>query len=144
MRINGVWQLDEHEVTEPVLFGRLQRLDSSWIPAAFLIDTGAERTLLSPDILEALGFVATPSRHQFVGLGGAVDVWTVQTKLRLDLDSGSHIDINGPFDGLHSGREGEMSILGRDVIGHFATIFDRPADTITLLHGRHRYSTHEQ
>ena len=144
MRINGQWRIDDRGVAEPILVGRLLSSFGEWLQVPFLIDTGAERTLLSPDILEALGFVATPSRHQFVGLGGAVDVWTVQTKLRLDLDSGSHIDINGPFDGLHSGREGEMAILGRDVIVHFATIFDRPADTITLLHGRHRYSIHEQ
>lgn len=39
--------------------------------------------------------------------------------------------------------EGELSILGRDVLGNFAVILDRPGDAIALLHGRHRYSIHE-
>jgi hypothetical protein len=81
--------------------------------------------------------------HQIVGVGGSVDVLKVETKLRLEVDTGSTIDINGPFDGLAEGREGELSILGRDVLGHFAAIIDRPGGVISLLHGRHRYSIHE-
>lgn len=51
--------------------------------------------------------------------------------------------IKGPFDGLPEGREGELSIFGRDVLGNFAVILDRPGDAIALLHGRHRYSIYE-
>ena len=93
--------------------------------------------------LRRLSMVCRPSLHQIEGIGGSIEVLTVETKLRLEVDTGATIDINGPFDGLEEGRDGELSILGRDVLGHFAAIFDRPVNIIALLHGRHRYSIHE-
>ncbi|MFO0806173.1 MAG: aspartyl protease family protein [Gemmataceae bacterium] len=143
MRINGKWQLDEHGVLEPILFAKVLDASGSWQKIPFLIDTGAETTVFSPDDLGTLGLPCLPSRHHIVGVGGTVDVLTVDTKLQLELDSGSSIVINGPFDGLVEGREGEFSLLGRDVLSHFAAIFDRPGGVLALLHGRHRYSIHE-
>lgn len=143
MRINGEWRLDDRGVLEPVLHVKIKDADGVWQEVAFPIDTGAETTVFSPDDLESLGLHCVPSMHQIVGVGGSVDVMKVDTKLRLELDSGSTIDINGPFDGLAEGREGELSILGRDVLANFAAIIDRPGGVIALLHGRHRYVIQE-
>ena len=143
MRINGEWLPDLNGVLEPNLHCRLQTGSGEWVEVSFLIDSGAERTVISADIIRQIDAPAHVSLHSLVGLNGSVSVLTVSTKLKLELDNGSSIVVNGPFDGLPEGREGELSILGRDVLGNFAVILDRPGDAIALLHGRHRYSIHE-
>ena len=78
------------------------------------------------------------------GIGTAMQVLSVTTRLRLSLDDGTSITVNGPFFGLTDEREGELSILGRDVLGNFAVILDRPKSVIALLHGRHEYAIREK
>ncbi len=143
MRINGQWRRDENDVLTPVIECGLLAGDGEWLYTYFLIDSGAERTVISADILRQLDSPCHASLHSLVGLGDSVQVLTVSTKLKFEPDNGSSIVVNGPFDGLPEGREGELSILGRDVLGNFAIILDRPGDVIALLHGRHRYSIHE-
>ncbi len=143
MRIKGKWRRDENDVLTPVLECGLLTGNGEWFNTYFLIDSGAERTVISGDVLRELDAPTHVSLHSLVGLGSSVQVLTVSTKLKLELDNGSSIVVNGPFDGLPEGREGELSILGRDVLGNFAVILDRPGDAIALLHGRHRYSIHE-
>ena len=143
MHIHGEWRLDESGVLTPVLDCKLLSGTGEWLDAGFLIDSGAERTVISGDVLRQLDAPTHVSLHFLVGLGSSVQVLTVSTKLMLELDNGSSIVVNGPFDGLPEGREGELSILGRDVLGNFAVILDRPGEAIALLYGRHRYSIHE-
>ena len=143
MRINGEWRPDENGVLNPVLECELLTGLGEWVEVTFLIDSGAEQTVISSDILRRIDVPAQISLHSLVGIGAASQVLTASTKLRLKLDSNSTVTINGPFAGLPEGREGELSILGRDVLGNFAVILDRPGDAIALLHGRHRYSIHE-
>lgn len=143
MRINGEWRPDENGVLNPVLECELLTGLGEWVEVTFLIDSGAEQTVISSDILRRIDVPAQISLHSLVGIGAAIQVLTASTKLRLKLASDSTVTINGPFAGLPEGREGELSILGRDVLGNFAVILDRPGDAIALLHGRHRYSIHE-
>ncbi|MFO0805752.1 MAG: hypothetical protein U0791_21835 [Gemmataceae bacterium] len=143
MRINGEWKWDENGVMTPVLICELLSGDGEWMKSQFLIDSGAERTVISPDILRTLDAPVQMALDSLVGVGAAVQVLTVSTYLRLKLDDGATITVNGPFFGLPQEREGELSILGRDVLGNFAVILDCPGDAIALLHGRHRYTIHE-
>lgn len=143
MRISGEWLPDDHGVHEPILRVQLETGSGGWLACAFLLDTGAEKTLLAADVVEQLAVPTSPSVRQLVGLGGIVEALTVPTRLRFTLDDGGAAVVNGPFEGLPVGREGELSILGRDILGLFAVIVDRPGKVTCLLSGRHRYIIQE-
>lgn len=52
MLINGMW----HVYDDGIITWEMQAYDGSWGKAPFLLDTGADRTALSADILQALRF----------------------------------------------------------------------------------------
>lgn len=56
MLISGVWHACDDGVLRPVIPAEVQTQDGSWIKAPFLVDTEADRTVLSADILTALRF----------------------------------------------------------------------------------------
>jgi len=47
MEIKGEWQFCEDAIVRPVIIGRIQTANGEWISARLLIDTGADRTVLS-------------------------------------------------------------------------------------------------
>lgn len=55
MFIPGMWLLCDDGVVRPVIAGEVRAGDGSWVQTPFLVDTAADRTALSADILEALG-----------------------------------------------------------------------------------------
>lgn len=143
MLIVGEWRPDENGVLTPVLDCFLLAGNGKWHAVSFLIDSGAERTVLSPEILRDLDAPAQMSLNSLVGIGTASQVLTVSSRLKLQAADKTDVIVNGPYFGLAEGREGELSILGRDVLSNFAVILDRPGHAITMLHGRHHYSIHE-
>jgi hypothetical protein len=56
MLISGTWHVCDDGVIRPVMRGEIQTREGSWIKAPLLLDTGADRTVLSADILQALHF----------------------------------------------------------------------------------------
>ncbi len=54
MLIEGVWHLCDDGITRPVIHAEVLTDNSSWIKVPFLLDTGADRTVFSADILAAL------------------------------------------------------------------------------------------
>jgi hypothetical protein len=61
----------------------VQAHDGSWIKAPFLVDTGADRTVFSLDILRALSLPAVVATDRLGGIGGVVTTSIVETRLRL-------------------------------------------------------------
>jgi len=59
MRINGEWYLCDDGVARPVIRGEVLNVNGFWEPVLFLVDTGADRTVLSAAILDVLGFQPT-------------------------------------------------------------------------------------
>jgi hypothetical protein len=47
MRIDGEWALFDDGVIRPIVFGEISAADGSWIKCPFLVDTGADRTVLT-------------------------------------------------------------------------------------------------
>ena len=86
---------------------------------------------------------AIPSPTKLGGIDGPVDALTVTTQIGFVERSGGLLTVSGPFDGLTAGRDGELSILGRDVLGRFAVIVDRPGNVVCLLTDRHHYVIQE-
>lgn len=55
MRIDGEWALFDDGVARPMISGEIQAADGSWVKFPFLVDTGADRTVLTAAALTQLG-----------------------------------------------------------------------------------------
>jgi hypothetical protein len=140
MRINGEWVRFADGEHLPIVRGQVIALDGTPVETLFLIDTGADRTVLTSDVLEHIGIEAVQTNERIVGVGGRVNSAQVATEIRLRREDGRWISFNGPFWALTEASTLDLSVLGRDILGWFALIVDRPGNTICLLNQRHRYT----
>lgn len=142
MRINGEWlQCDDGDI-RPVIRGELLGDDGAWRDLELLIDTGADRTLISATVLEDSQLPHLPQAVPVGGLGGMAETVIVQTQLRFTRDDGTKFVVRGKFAACMQVETLEMSVLGRDVLDHFTLIVDRAEELVVLLAGHHRYSIH--
>ena len=140
MRISGLWYLCDDGVVRPVIRGEIQAADGSWVKAPFLVDTGADRTVFSADILKALHFQPIESLDQLSGVGGMAHSVVVETQIRLTHDEAGKAVFKGQFAGFTDAEALDMSVLGRDILNLFALIVDRQADTVYLVGQKHFYT----
>jgi hypothetical protein len=70
MRINGLWCLCDDGVTRPIIRGRLEAADGTRKWAEFLVDVGADRTVLNAATVEETGLTARKAEEAVSGLGG--------------------------------------------------------------------------
>jgi predicted aspartyl protease len=140
MRINGKWSLCDDGIIRPVIRGEILTSNGSWVTTEFLVDTGADRTVISALILEALRLqpIAIPGR--IGGVGGLVDSVNVETQIRFTQEAESKVVFRGQYAAVTEVEALDMSVLGRDITSLFAVIVDRPSDVVCLLGQRHRYT----
>lgn len=143
MRINGEWVRGEDGEVRATIGVKLLAASMDWIPATFLIDTGADRTVLSSEVIRRLGRPAPPSPRQFGGVGGAVDTVLVFTKLQFTRDDGGAAFVADDFPGFLDPAALDTSVLGLDVLKNFSLILDHTGRVVCLLRGRHRYVIQE-
>jgi hypothetical protein len=139
MRINGEWALCDDDAVRPILRGELQTADGRWVQAPLLVDTGADCTVLSADVFDALKLPAAEVQSQLGGIGGAAESVIVHTQLPLLCDDGRAAFFKGNFAAFTSPSAADMSVLGRDILASFAVIIDQPGDVVCLIGQRHRY-----
>lgn len=139
MLITGEWYLCDDGVERPVVRGEVLAHDASWAPVLFLVDTGADRTVLSVDTLAALGLPTAAPQERLGGLGGLVESVMVQTTLRLTREHGGKAHFHGQFAATTEAEALDMSVLGRDITELFAVIVDRPGNAVCLVGQRHQY-----
>jgi aspartyl protease len=140
MQINGEWYLCDDDIERSVIRGEVLTSSGSWEPARFLVDTGADRTVLSAAVRAVLDFPETPSRDRLGGLGGLVEPVLVDTMIRLTHEDDGKVTFRSQYAAVTDLEALDMSVLGRDITGLFAVIVDRPADLVCLVGQRHRYS----
>ncbi len=140
MRFNGRWFQCDDGVSRPVIRGEIQTANLEWEFLELLIDTGADRTVLSADVLGFLGLTPATSARQIGGLGGIAESVTVSTLLRLTRDDGVKAAFRSDYVACTSRDALDMSILGRDILEMFALIADRKQNVLALLAGQHSYS----
>lgn len=140
MQIDGEWLLCEDGVVRPVVRGRILGSDGSWVVVEFLVDTGADRTVLSASILLSLQLPHLETKEAISGVGGVTDSVLVETKLHLQRETGKPVVFTGRFAAVIDPVALDLSILGRDIMDLFATIVDRPSGAVCLLSQRHHYS----
>lgn len=139
MLIPGHWITCDDGVIRPVIQSEIQAADGSWVQAELLIDTGADRTAFTAELLESLGLPHVVALQQLGGLGGAAHTVTVSTEVRLPLEKGSPITFQGKFAAFTDPAALEINILGRDIMKLFAVIVDQPGGSIALISKPHRY-----
>ena len=137
MQNSGGWYLCDDGIRRPIVRGAVQAENGLWEPTLFLVDTGADRTVLSADALRALRCPRLPSRDRLSGLIRPV---LVETTIRLPCEDAGKVTFYGQFAAVTELEALDMSVLGRDIAGLFAVIVDRPGDLVCLVSQRHRYS----
>ena len=140
MRIDGQWALFADGFLRPIIRGEIRRSNDSWIEVPFLVDTGADRTVLSAGILSKLRLESFAPQESISGMGGLVDSVLVETEIQLTRETGGKVIFHGQFAAVRELEALDISVLGRDTTGLFAVIVDQPADVVSLLAQRHRYS----
>jgi len=139
MQISGEWLLCDDDVRRPVIRGEVLASDGAWVPAEFLVDTGADRTVFSAGLLALLGGSSVVTGGRLSGLGGVAQFVAVETDIRLIRESGAPVTFRAQYAAATEAEALDMSVLGRDITGLFAAIVDHPGDVVILLGQRHRY-----
>ncbi len=143
MRIDGGWYLFDDEVTRPVILGEVLARDGVWVPTLFLVDTGADRTVLNASACAKLGFDSSDQREYLGGLGGITESINFETQIRLTRDGGGKPTFRGNYAAVGEERALDFSVLGRDILSLFAVIVDEPKQIVCLLAQRHSYTVVE-
>jgi hypothetical protein len=145
MRIEGAWLVCDGGIVRPVVRAEVQASADKWIPIELLVDTGADRTVFSAGVLQALdGIQPAAPKEELAGVGGSAESVTVKTKIRMLRETGIHVSFEAPFAAFTDPAALDMSVLGRDITNLFAVIVDWPQDVVCLLTAKHRYVVVEQ
>lgn len=141
MLIAGEWKLRDDGVMRPIVRARVLGSDGSLVAEDFLIDSGADRTVLSAALLARLPFSAESVQPGFTlsGIGGTAAFVSITTAMEFICDDGGLVRVRGDFAGFTDPAATDLSILGRDVLGHFDLIISRQRGAIWLLAPRHQY-----
>ncbi|MFT3878304.1 MAG: aspartyl protease family protein [Gemmatales bacterium] len=141
MRIDGHWLLCQDGALRRVIKVEVESVSKELIEMDFLVDTGADRTVLSAIALFDLGLPAVANNELLLtGIGGHLEMVEIETALVFTADGNRPITFRSRFAAVTSFGALDMSIIGRDILNRFALIMDRTGDTICLLGQRHRYA----
>ncbi len=139
MLFSGEWYLCDDRIMRPIIRGEIRAGDGSWRAVEFLLDTGADRTVFSANVLEALNLRSEEPGERIGGIGGIVDSVVVRTQIRLTREDDCKVIFRGEYAACIQQETLDMSVLGRDLLEMFAVIVDRSNDLVCLLGARHRY-----
>jgi hypothetical protein len=144
MRIAGKWHKCQDGGVRPVLLIRVCVLAGIPVEEPFLVDSGADRTVLSAALLISLGgsTSSAPAGVMLAGIGGTQGYVEIQASLNLPRDDGGIATIQGNLAAFTDPIATDLSILGRDVLDHFDVLLSRRRDEIALLAAPSRYEVH--
>jgi len=140
MLVRGEWQLRDDGVMRPIVRARVGE-DGSPVSENFLIDSGADRTVLSAVLVSRLRLPAqsAPPGFTLSGIGGRSAFVLVTTVVEFISDDGRPVRVRDEFAGFTDPTATDLSILGRDVLDHFDLVLSRWRSEIFLLAPRHQY-----
>jgi len=110
-----------------------------WVPLPFLIDSGADATLLDASCLQQMGTdLGTVSEQTASGVGGKAPHVQFATALRFESEEGTKT-FTGTVGVFTNPAACDTPVLGRDMLDNFRLIFDRGRNSILLLSPPHDY-----
>ena len=139
MLISGVWHVCDDGIIRSVIHAEIQASDGAWVKAPLLLDTGADRTVFSTDILQALRLQPIVTANQLGGVGGVVNTLIIATRMRLTRENNGKVIFRGQYAAITEVESLDMSVLGRDITNLFAIIVDWPQRLVCLLGQQHQY-----
>ena len=139
MVIVGAWVLGDDEVLRPVIRSSVLAEDGSWLEVPLVVDTGADRTVFSQAIYKDLGSPESETSDPLEGAGGETPSVVFRTEVVLPCHDGGRASFRGPLAAFTDLTALDMSVLGRDILNHFAVIVDYPRDIVCLLGKGHQY-----
>lgn len=107
-------------------------------PILFLIDSGADRTIITAEVAEWVGADFSPLDFAVHGVVSSVPTAKVGVNLKIERDDGGEAEIRGPLVACTEPGVIDECILGRDVLGNFCLVLHERNDLICLLAGNHR------
>jgi hypothetical protein len=144
MRITGEWRKCFDGVVRPIVAIDVANAAGNSVEEAFLVDSGADATALSADLLAMLGGATAPATAgvSIAGIGGVQAYVQVQATLHLRRTGGGTATVQGTFAAFTDPKAIDFSILGRDVLDHFDVILSKRRDELLLLTPPSRYEIH--
>lgn len=135
MRIEGRWLVGADGVERPIFDGVIAAPGGLQFAISLLIDTGADITLLAPDVAQQLSTVVQPMPTAVTvgGIGGTEQVYELAVDLLIPTTSGQRAHIRGPLPVLLTPGALELSVIGRNLLDTFTLIYSRPQGRILLL-----------
>ena len=128
-------------MTRPIVRAQVFGADGRPVTDDFLIDSGADRTVLSTTLLARLQLPTRSAQPGLTlsGIGGESAFVVVTAVIEFLRDEGGPVRVRGEFAGFTDPTATDLSILGRDVLDHFDVLISRRHNEILLLAPRHRY-----
>jgi hypothetical protein len=116
--------------------------DGAPVAQLFLVDTGADCTVFSAQLLAKLAKPSDGASASSIlqGLGGQSESVVVEASLAIPTIDGRELKIRGNFAAVFQPSVLDVSVLGRDVLGNFDVIVSRRRNEVLLLAGNHGYS----
>ena len=137
--IRGYFPVTESESPPPLIDGLIDipEIGITGLEIRFLIDTGADRSMIGDDDSRRMvqdhraDFTTLEEGIPSQGIGGIVQTREVQATLRLEhFSTDLTIDILEPIPGQ---QPSVPSLLGRDILSHFALFMEDRANRVLLL-----------
>ena len=123
MLFRGEWLAGSDGVARPIIRLHVTRPDGTQFVAPFLVDSGADATIFSHDVLLQLGVPTAPgSAGTLQGVGGQTACIVVQSTLTFTQEDSNTGSFTGNFGSFLSPDASEISLLGRDVLNNFEVI----------------------
>jgi Aspartyl protease len=141
MVIAGEWRICDDGVSRPTVQARVGGDDWKALVEYFLLDTGADRTVLSGGFLSrlALPSIAAPPGLIFQGIGGSTGFGLVDVVLEFASQDSAMARVRGQIAAFTDPTATDLSILGRDVLNHFDIVLSRRNYGVLLLAPSHTY-----
>jgi len=139
MRIEGLWRICDDGIVRPVVEGAVRTRAGIWVPASFLVDSAADRSVICAEILDTLDLPSLQSSTHLTGVGGRAESIVIETQIRMVREAGANVIFRGQFAAFIDPAALDMSVLGRDITNLFALIIDRPQDQVCMVGKGHQY-----
>jgi hypothetical protein len=141
MEIAGKWVEMPDGVVRPLIRVTITAASGESEADVFLIDTGADRTVLSYAFLDRLQLPVDggPADFGLQGVGGASPFVPVEAVLEFTTTDERPVKVRGRFAAFVDPAATDTSILGRDVLNNFDLIVSHRRAEIRLLAPNHRY-----
>ena len=142
MVVSGEWKAEEDGISRPMIEVLVSSSKDSSVEQLFLIDTGADCTVLAAALISELPLTPDDRSEAATlhGLGGESASVPLEATLTRTTTEGRDITIRGVFATLVHTSELDVCILGRDVLANFDVIVSRRRNEVLLLAGNHAYA----